>query len=213
MKIQLDHIIPIPLADQIKKTAVWNTKLAFEPNKYYQIYSPSGKGKSTFCHTIYGLREDYEGTLSFDEEDTLDFSLEKWAGLRREKLSFLFQDLRLFTELSGLENIEVKMHLGSLYKVINAIEMAKDLDVYHCLHKPVKILSYGERQRIALIRALIQPFEVLLLDEPFSHLDPENIEKAILWIDKICKKNQATLILMGLSDESDLLKFDEVLEL
>ena len=213
MRIELNQILPLPLADQIKTTAIWKQKVIFEEGKYYQVFSASGKGKSTFCHILYGLREDYEGNLLFDDIDVAEFSSETWAKYRQNKIAFLFQDLRLFPELNGLENIEIKMHLGSDYKLIQAIEMARDLGVYHCLYKPVKILSYGERQRIALIRTLMQPFEVLVLDEPFSHLDPENIQKMIVWIDKICKKNRATLILMGLSDDNEGLKFDQVLAL
>ena len=215
MEIKIQQLIPLPLADQIKQTDVWKTDFTFEAGKKYQIYSASGKGKSTFCHILYGLREDYEGDVFFDGEDTYDFSLDKWAVLRRGPLSFLFQDLRLFPELTGMENIEVKMHLSehSTMTMAQVILMARDLGVYKCLYKKVNVLSYGERQRLALIRALIQPFEVLVLDEPFSHLDPENIEKAIGWIQKVCQKNQATLILMGLSDDNDGLKFDQVLQL
>ena len=213
MQINLHQLVPISIQDQIKQSEIWSTELSLSPSTYYQIYSTSGKGKTTFCHILYGLRNEYTGEFDFDGKPARYLSKEDWAILRREKISFLFQDLRLFQELTGFENIEIKMHLGSSFLVAQVIEMAKMLDVDKCLHKPIKILSFGERQRIALIRALIQPFEVLLLDEPFSHLDPENIKKACGLIDTVCKKNKATLILMSLmQDDVDIqLPFDQKL--
>jgi ABC-type lipoprotein export system ATPase subunit len=69
------------------------------------------------------------------------------------------------------------------------------------LEKKIKILSYGERQRIAIIRSLMQPFEWLLLDEPFGHLDEENIRKACELIKSECKKRDAGILMTSLGPD------------
>ena len=74
--------------------------------------------------------------------------------------------------------------------------------------QPVETLSFGQRQRIALLRSLRKPFDLLLLDEPFSHLDEENTERACRLIAETIERNKATLILSSLGDEPPI-KFDE----
>ena len=71
----------------------------------------------------------------------------------------------------------------------------------HTLERVVSTLSYGERQRIAIIRALMQPFNLILLDEPFSHLDEVNIQSAIALIKQEIEKRDATLLITDLEDD------------
>jgi putative ABC transport system ATP-binding protein len=81
-------------------------------------------------------------------------------------------------------------------------EFAERLCVAHTLNRPIQTLSYGERQRIAIIRALMQPFTTLLLDEPFSHLDQQNIELATQLIAQELQLRNATLLLTDLEDDN-----------
>jgi len=69
------------------------------------------------------------------------------------------------------------------------------------LQQSARTLSYGERQRIAIIRALVQPFQWLLMDEPFSHLDEENTRRAAALIAETCKTQQAGFVLTDLDDD------------
>ena len=86
--------------------------------------------------------------------------------------------------------------------------MAQNLGIENLLEKKCGELSYGQRQRVAIIRALSQPFEYLLLDEPFSHLDDENTQKACTLIETALAKNNAGLILVSLG-EKYFLKYDK----
>ena len=79
--------------------------------------------------------------------------------------------------------------------------MAERLGVSHILERKGEICSYGEQQRIAIIRALMQPFELLLMDEPFSHLDNANTSKAAELIAEECDKRNAAFILTDLEDD------------
>jgi len=209
MLITFENVVPSPLHGVVNpKSEVWETTLELKPHRSYQVYSPSGKGKSSFLHIIYGLRDDFSGVVRLDGKDTKSMSLEEWARLRQKHFSIVFQDLRLFLHLTAWENLLVKASLYPENKENELKEYAERLGVSHVLQKPAHTLSYGERQRIAIIRSLIQPFEILLLDEPFSHLDEENIQKASQLIAQKVKEQSASILMTSLGYEYHL-QFDE----
>lgn len=197
--ITLNNIKPTPLtADAVKASAMWDEEFLFEKGKYYLVKAPSGTGKTTLVHLLYGMRADYQGSLFFDGRNTSSFDVDDWSTLRQNKISIVFQDLRLFGKLTARENIQLKWDLGSKVTQQEIEEMATTLGVANILDKPCNILSYGQQQRIAIIRSLCQPFDFLLLDEPFSHLDLDNIRIATTVIERIVKKNNAGMILVSL---------------
>src|ERR1700755_450211 len=110
MIIELDHIIPIPLKDRfIQRTSdVWNTFAQFKQGEFIKIKAPSGTGKTTFVHLLYKLRHDYEGTISLGHKKNVELAEDELAELRQNKISIVFQDLRLFPNLTARENIELK---------------------------------------------------------------------------------------------------------
>ncbi|HTF81847.1 MAG TPA: ATP-binding cassette domain-containing protein, partial [Cytophagales bacterium] len=99
MKISFKKVTPLPLDGVIDlHTEIWNVDFNLEVNKHTKIYAPSGKGKSTFMHLIYGLRDDYKGHIEINDRPITSFGLNDWAMLRQEKISLMFQDLRLFLD-------------------------------------------------------------------------------------------------------------------
>jgi ABC-type lipoprotein export system ATPase subunit len=201
----LSNVIPIPLKEQnIGHSEVWNTELNILAGKKIFISAPSGKGKTTFQLMLYGIRKDYEGTIKLDGKDIRTFDLKNWSEIRQNKLSIIFQDLRLFPDLTALENIELKNNLSGHKTKEQIIQMAENLGVASFMNKKAGILSYGQRQRMAIIRAMCQPFELLLMDEPFSHLDKENIEKACSLIKTETELNRAGYIIASLGDRYSL---------
>ncbi len=193
-----------------KDSEAFATKCHFEKGKNYLVKAPSGRGKSTLLHIIYGLRNDYEGEVSFDGKDVRDFQTDEWAAYRREKFSIVFQDLRLFPNLTAFENILLKTQLKE-FKTEEAIrEMSNQLGIENLLNQKAGTLSYGQRQRVAIIRALSQPFDFLLLDEPFSHLDKENTAIACRLIEKEYHAQEAGIILVSLGEKYDF-KYDKEL--
>jgi ABC-type sugar transport system ATPase subunit len=94
------------------------------------------------------------------------------------------------------------MHATPFYDTAKIFEMAELLGVNHILQQKAATCSYGEQQRIAIIRALMQSFKWLIMDEPFSHLDKENTTKAAALIAGECKKRKAGFILTDLDDDS-----------
>ncbi len=201
--IFFDKVIPEPLKESgLNPTSqIFNTEASFERGKNYLVTAPSGKGKSTFLHILYGLRADYQGVIKIEDKNIRQFSLDNWATTRQEKLSIIFQDLRLFPNLSALENILIKQNLKPSVTPAEAENMAARLGIAPFLGQKTETLSYGQRQRVAIVRALCQPFDILLLDEPFSHLDIENIKIASHLIQERCVAQNASLIMVSLGDE------------
>lgn len=215
MQIDLDHIIPIPLKDRFiqRRSDVWNAAVSFKQGELTKIKAPSGTGKTTLVHILYNLRQDYEGLVSIDQKSLKDIGENELAGLRQYKISVIFQDLRLFANLTARENIELKRVLQTpFYQPERMDEMAAELGITHVLNQRAGLCSYGEQQRIAIVRALIQPFELLVMDEPFSHLDINNTKKAAALIELECRKRNAGFIITDL-DEDDNFQYTRKLDL
>jgi len=207
--IQLKNLKPLPLIEQgiPKSSQIWDKEWTFQKGKNYLVIAPSGKGKSTLLHCIYGLRKDYEGEVFINEKNAKEIISEEWADLRQTSCSIVFQDLKLFQQLTAKENILLKANLQQHKSEAEIVEMAEQLGIAELLNKPCHTLSFGQRQRVAIIRALSQPFDFLLLDEPFSHLDKANIQAATKLINKECKAQQSGLILVSLG-ETYFFKYD-----
>ena len=94
--------------------------------------------------------------------------------LRTRVLSFMFQDLCLFPQLTAMENVQLKNRLTGFKSDAEIEAMLDALLPEGKKHQPVATLSLGQRQRVAAVRALCQPFKFILMDEPFSHIDSEN---------------------------------------
>jgi len=203
MQYILNKVLPSPLKEQKRtyQSDIWETECVLEKGKKYLVTAPSGKGKSTFLHILYGLRKDYEGAVTLDGQSLSKKSIESWANLRKDQLSIVFQDLRLFPKLSALDNILIKNQLTNTKTEEDIKKMASQLGVDHLLQQSCGTLSYGQRQRIAIIRAMCQPFDFLFLDEPFSHLDAKNTEAAFQLIQTVCAEQQTGFVLVSLGEQ------------
>jgi len=204
MQLELQHIIPIPLKDKLlqRDSDIWNKQLQFETGDFIKIKAPSGTGKTTFVNIIYKLRKDFEGEVLWNKKNLTAIKADELAQLRQQNISIIFQDLRLFPNLTARENIELNRVLQQPIYESNVIdEMAAQLGIASILHQKASMCSYGEQQRLAIIRSLMQPFNWLIMDEPFSHLDKNNINKASALIEAECKKRNAGFILTDLEDD------------
>lgn len=153
---------------------VWHKEVEFEKGDFYLIEAASGTGKSSLCSFIYGYRNDYEGIISFDGNNIRNLSVKQWVDIRKRSLSMLFQDLRLFTELTAMENVLLKNSLTGFKKKKDIKDLFHELGIGDKMDVEVGKMSFGQQQRVALVRALCQPFDFLFLDEPVSHLDEVN---------------------------------------
>ena len=201
--IELKQVIPSPLRENglNHRSDVFNTEGVFFKGKKYLVTAPSGKGKSTFLHLIYGLRKDFEGQIFFEGKNMGQNAPDVWAEFRQKKCAIVFQDLRLFLNLTGKENITLKMELTNTPSVSEVENWINRLGLASVIDQKCETMSYGQRQRVAIIRALCQPFDFIFLDEPFSHLDNDNIRLASDLITERCAAYDAGLIMVSLGDE------------
>lgn len=199
MQILLQEVIPTYFEkEQVTGSEIWGKKIEFTKGEHVHIVAPSGSGKTSLIHFIYGLRNDYDGTISYQNDNIKNFSLEKFSTFRQKNLSIVFQDLRLFNDQTVRANIELKRQLGPFHPPQKIDEMAERLGISNKLTRLAKTCSYGEQQRIAIVRSLMQPFDFLLLDEPFSNLDEANRRKAFELIYEECKERNASMIFADL---------------
>ncbi|MBN2683563.1 MAG: ATP-binding cassette domain-containing protein [Bacteroidales bacterium] len=210
MHIRLNKIKPtVTVGFFDPNSEIWEKEVELQEGKFNLINSTSGRGKSSLTAFIYGTRKDFTGEVLLNNNDNKLFSFAEWSEIRQKKLSIVFQDLRLFGQLTAMENILVKADLTNTTSVDEILDMAEKLKVKKLLEKKCMHMSFGEQQRLAIIRALSQPFEYLLMDEPFSHLDKGNIKIASELILKKCDENKAGFMLCTLGDYYDL-EYDQV---
>ena len=139
------------------RSDVWQHDITLEKGKRYLISAESGTGKSSMCSYIYGYRQDYSGTITFDGVDARSLTVAQWCD-----------------ELTAMENIELKNRLTG-YKTSEEIRrLFEMLGIADKQDSLVSKLSIGQQQRVAIIRTLCQPCDFIMLDEPVSHLDEEN---------------------------------------
>ena len=167
--ITLQRVLPCVFAGKAapRDSGVWLQEVTFRKGEYCLLEAASGTGKTSLCHFLYGIREDYAGRILFAAA---------WSGLRRRSLSMLFQDLRLFGELTVAENIGLKNELTHFKTQEQIGRMLEAAGIADKRDAPVDKLSFGQQQRVAFIRCMCQPFDFILLDEPVSHLDAANGE-------------------------------------
>lgn len=174
-RITLNNAVPEIFASREGlRSEIWHSEVCFERGGRYLIEAESGTGKSSLCSYLYGQRGDYRGLILFDDSDIRNFDTNAWSEIRQTSLSILFQDLRLFGELTALENVEIKNRITRFQSDTTIKGWFEELGIADKLHSRIDRMSYGQQQRVALIRALCQPIDFLLLDEPISHLDDRN---------------------------------------
>ena len=177
--IKLDKVIPVFFGSTFSKdepTDVWGKELTFTRGVTYLIEAASGRGKSSLCSFIYGLRSDYAGSIEFidNEGKALSTTQKDLCGMRRTMLAMMFQEHRIFPELTAVENVLMKNQLTDYFTEKEIRERLTMLGLEQRLDTPCGKLSLGQQQRVAFVRLLAQPADFVILDEPVSHLDAGN---------------------------------------
>jgi ABC-type lipoprotein export system ATPase subunit len=173
-KIELHNTLPCVFEGRDVQSEIWLQDVTFQKGETILIEASSGTGKSSLCSYIIGYRKDYLGNILFDGKDIHQYRVSDWTSIRQHTLSLLFQELRLFPELSALENVQIKNGLTGHKNNKEIEEYFERLGIADKMSAKVGRMSFGQQQRVAMIRALVQPFDFLMVDEPISHLDDVN---------------------------------------
>ena len=159
------------------------------------IIGKSGSGKTTLFNILFGLDNDYEGVYTIDEQDVKSFDLKKWDEIRRNEIHIVFQDFKLIENFTVLENLILTLNC----KEDEAKDALEKLDILSLENTKVKNISGGEKQRLAIARALIKNPKILLLDEPTGNLDDVHAEMIMKRIQSL--KNEQMMIFIISHDQ------------
>ena len=191
---------------------IWHQDIIFSKGKRYLIEAASGTGKSSLCSYIYGYRHDYQGIINFDEKNIRSLSIGEWTDIRKNSLSILFQELRIFPELTALENVLLKNRLTNYKKKKEILALFEATGIADKINEKAGKLSFGQQQRVAFIRSLCQPFDFIFLDEPVSHLDNENSAIMGSLLMKEVETQGAGVIVTSIGKHLEV-EYDEILKL
>jgi ABC-type lipoprotein export system ATPase subunit len=179
--IQFNKVIPnvfVGSPPEGGPTDVWDQVLTFKRGESCLIEAASGRGKSSFCSFLYGLRKDFVGSIDYfnHKGETLHVTDAMLCEMRCRSIAMMFQEHRIFPELTAVENVMLKNQLTNYFTEQEIRERLSVLGLEDRLDRPCQRLSIGQQQRVAFVRLLAQPADFILLDEPVSHLDIVNAE-------------------------------------
>ncbi|SDQ49201.1 putative ABC transport system ATP-binding protein [Chryseobacterium soldanellicola] len=185
----------------VDQSEIWKKNISFQKGKKFLIVAPSGSGKSTLATAILGTHFQYEGSIKYDQQIVKNLHLEKIVENRKDGVSLLFQDVRLIKNLTISENILLRVFNKDRKKFIPKMEeYASRLGIENLLNKKAENCSYGERQRSAIVRSLVNPTDFLIYDECFSHLDVDNKKIAFSLINEVSQENGSSVIFFELNE-------------
>lgn len=163
---------------------------------FYALIGKSGSGKSTLLKIIAGLQFPTSGTYSFNNE-TLDYDERKMSIFRNTKIGMVFQNYQLIERFTPLENVSFPLIIRGIDRETSekkAYELFKKFSLENKMTANVNDLSGGEKQRIAILRAMISNPQVYLLDEPTGALDNDNAIKVMEMFLEISESNLVIMV-------------------
>ena len=194
-KIGLRQVLPDVFADNPPVgSEIWRRDVTFDKGRVYLVEAASGSGKSSFCGYLYGYRRDYSGTILFDDRDIRELSVGEWSGLRCRSLAMMFQGLRLFPELSAVDNVRLKNNLTGRRSEAEIAWLFEALGIAEKRETSVSKLSFGQQQRVAIARAMAADPEIIYFDEPTSALDPELTGEALRVLRELAEHKTTMII-------------------
>ena len=214
MNIELKNLKPRYMSEsEVAGSDIYlQPSVLFERGKKYMVCAKSGHGKTSLLNFIYGSNLNYDGEIVYGIPELYFVPGSSPFPLRLRHLSYIFQDLCLFPELTALENVQIKNNLTGHKSEAEIEAMLDSVLAPEKKYQPLRTLSLGQRQRVAAVRALCQPFEFLLMDEPFSHIDRATSQQVAAMTLREVDAQGAALIVTAL-DAIDLFPFDITLNL
>ena len=179
-----------------------NISIEIKKGDFISIVGPSGAGKTTFLN-ILGTIDEYnknpKTSILFNNIDITNLDDNKLSSFRNKEIGFIFQFHQLLPELTAQENILLPSMIGKRSEKEsheNLMKLSSILEINHILNKKPEFISGGEKQRVAVARALINSPSILLADEPTGNLDSKNAEKIQKLFKKINKELNVTIVLV-----------------
>ncbi|MBL8064331.1 MAG: LPS export ABC transporter ATP-binding protein [Chthonomonadaceae bacterium] len=177
-----------------KRRVVNGVSFAFEQGQVVGLLGPNGAGKTTTFYMITGLIRPTEGNVAFDGQ-----VVTKWPMFRRARagVGYLAQESSVFRRLSVADNLRLVLETTGASRTeieTKVTQLTEDLHISHIKDSPGGVLSGGERRRVEIARALATEPKFILLDEPFTGIDPVTIEELQVIIRRLARQGIGILI-------------------
>jgi len=177
---------------------------------------PSGSGKTTLLHLVAGIVSPACGRVDTCGKELTALRESARRDFRIANIGLVFQDFALLDYLSVLDNILLSYRINHSLRLEATVrhraqQLAEDVGLGKLLLRRPTQLSQGERQRVAVCRALIAKPQLLLADEPTANLDPDNAARVLDILDEYAKKQAATLVVVT-HDPDSLSRFDATID-
>lgn len=183
------------------KALFTDQEIKIDSGKITLITGESGSGKSTLLFELARLTDYADKEYIYENEKMSDLDEESF----RRKIAFVFQDCRLFNDLSVIQNIEFFSQLGQVeFKKDKMMNLLDELDLNIDLNGEVKVLSGGQKQRLLILCCMMKEPEIIFLDEPTAYLDDENRRRMRKIIYDLCYKYHKTVVIA--SHDLDMLE-------
>jgi ABC-type lipoprotein export system ATPase subunit len=191
-------------------------ELSVQPGESVALIGPSGSGKTTLLHLLAGIRLPATGCLVVDGVDVGSLDDVSRRDFRIRRIGLVFQEFELLEHLSVLDNILLSYRISPALElskevVDRALELADSVGISDKTKRDVGRLSQGERQRVAVCRALVTEPRLVFADEPTGNLDPDNKWKVLQILLDDARWRQSTLITVT-HDHELLDRFDRVID-
>ena len=180
--------------------ALRSASLKLHKGEAVSIFGPSGSGKSTFLHLLGAFDRPTSGKVFFDGKDVFEMDDSELAEFRNREIGFVFQFHHLLPEFSALENVALPLLIGETPRteafdhaaaILEEVGLAGRADFL-----PVK-LSGGEKQRVAVARALVHKPRLVLADEPTGNLDLETEREVMEMFTRLNDKLKVTFVIVS----------------
>ena len=203
--IQVRGLTKIYQLGDIDVRALSNVSVGVEKGEFVAIMGPSGSGKSTFMNILGCLDTPTKGQYFLEGEDIGNLGRDELAGIRNQKVGFVFQGFNLLPRTSARENVELPMlyhGISSKERKERAMMALRDVGLEDRWDHQPNQLSGGQQQRVALARALVNNAPLILADEPTGNLDTKTSAEIMEIFARLNLESNMTLILV--THESDI---------
>lgn len=199
--IKIDNVVKIYNAykDAKEDVALDGINIDIKDGDFVGIMGPSGSGKTTLLNMLSGVDKPTSGEIIIKDQSINDMSKDKLALFRRKNIGYIFQDFNLLDSLTLKENIAIPLILDKLNPndVENRVkELMKLFDIYDLANKYPYNVSGGQKQKVAVVRALVNNPSVIFADEPTGNLDSKSTSNIMNIISNINKEIKSTVLMV-----------------
>ncbi len=206
--LKLENVCKTYNLGKIKIDVLKNISLEINSKDFVAILGPSGSGKSTLLNIMSCLDTPTKGKIYLEKKDISTFSEDRLAEIRSNKIGFVFQQFNLLPHLSALENVILptvfretphEKGVAQAQKHLSSVGLSSRMN-----HKPSE-LSGGEKQRVAISRALVNNPEIIVADEPTGNVDSKTGNHIMEILKKLNEQEQRTIIMV--THDNNLINF------